>query len=94
MPEKQKLPPPPIKISRKMLFIARAVLLIVFILWIAGIFYFYSRIQETERQIEALKQRKQQQEELLRRQAIYQRAVLEQETATSGVQNAVDAFKQ
>lgn len=94
MIDKKKASTPPIQVSRKMVFVARGVVLVVFLVWVIGIFYFYSQVQETERQIAALQQKQQQQQELLRRQAIYQRASMEQQAVQSGVQNAVDAFKQ
>lgn len=94
MNENKKRANPPIQVSRKMIFIARAVVLIVLLVWVIGIFYFYSQVKETERQIAELKQKQQREEELLRRRAIYQRASMEQQAVQSGVQNAVDALKQ
>ena len=86
---------PPIKVSRKMIWIARAVFLSVFIIWVAGIFYFHSKVRATERQIQELRQKKQRQEEMLRQEAILRQVAAQQYAPDQNrVQNAVDAFKQ
>ena len=94
MTDRKKLTISPMKPSRKMVLLARGVVLLVFAIWVAGIFYFHYRMKETERQILEMKQKEQQQEEFLRRQAVYQQASMERQTVQSSVQNAVDAFKQ
>ncbi len=83
----------PIRVSRKLVILSRLVVALVFAVWVAGIFYFHSRMQATEQEILQLRQRKQQEEERLRREASYRRAVMERQAVQSGVQNAVDAFK-
>lgn len=81
-------------ISRRTVIIVRIIFFVLFVVWVAGGIYFYSEIQKTEAQIVQVRQEAQRKEELLRREAAYRRAALEQQTVQSGVQNAVDTFRQ
>lgn len=81
-------------ISRRGVIIARIVFCVLFVIWVAGAVYLYSKVQEAEQKIQETRREAERREELLRREAAYRRAALEQQAVQSGVQNAVDTFKQ
>ncbi len=93
MAEQKQQTAAPVQVSRKVVLIARTVLAVIVVIWIAGIFYFHSQMKATEQEILKLRQRRQQEEELQRREAIYRRAAMQQTAVQNGVQNAVDALK-
>lgn len=93
MTEKKEQQLAPVRVPRKWVILARIVVAAVFVIWVAGIFYFHSRVQATEQKILQLRQKRQQQEELQRRKALYQQAIMERQAKPAPSQNAVDAFK-
>lgn len=81
------------QMPRKIVWIIRIVLLLLFFVWLGGALYLHSVVKQDERELEALQQRKQQKEELLRREAAYRQAVLQQKNPQSSVKNAIDGVK-
>ncbi len=81
------------KAPRSLIWGIRVVLLLLFFVWLGGALYLHSVVKQDERDLEALRQKKQQKEELLRREAAYRQAVLQQTNPQSRVKNAIDGVK-
>lgn len=94
MDSKNFIIPKQSKISRRNIMIIRFVLLVLFVIWVAGAIYLYLDVRDSSKKLEEIKQEAQRQEEMLRREMAYQQAIMEQQAGMSSVQNAVDAFVQ
>ncbi|MBR4592718.1 MAG: hypothetical protein IKO35_05875 [Elusimicrobiaceae bacterium] len=75
-------------------FILRSLLIGVVVLWLAGGYVLCREISLQKKERKDYQERVVKREERLRRQAAYQRRLLEEREAHSGVQNAVDGFKE
>lgn len=94
MDSKNFIMPKQSKISRRNIMIIRFVLLVLFVIWVAGAIYLYLDVRDSSKKLKEIKQEAQRQEEMLRREMAYQQAIMEQQAGMSSVQNAVDAFVQ
>ena len=94
MDSKNFIIPKQSKISRRNIIIIRLVLLVLFVIWVAGAIYLYLDVRDSSKKLKEIKQEAQRQEEMLRREMAYQQAIMEQQAGMSSVQNAVDAFVQ
>ncbi len=92
MDSKQFMIPKTSTLSRRKVIMIRIVLLILFVVWVAGAIYLYLDVRESSKKLREIKKEAQRKEEMLRREAAYQQAIMEKQSDVSGVQNAVDAF--
>lgn len=94
MDSKQFMIPKTSTLSRRKVIMIRIVLLVLFVIWVAGAIYLYLDVRDSSKKLKEIKQEAQRQEEMLRREMAYQQAIMEQQAGMSSVQNAVDAFVQ
>ena len=74
-------------------FIPRLFVIGVVVLWLAGGYVLCREIRMQEKARQDYQERVVQREEQQRREAAYQRRMIEEQRMRSGVQNAVDGFK-